>query len=70
VSEFILLIDVIKFKPGRETCEDPDKPNKGGDFPEGDDPNAIEVMMRELKITKREAVALMGKKCSQFADHE
>lgn len=50
----------IRFRLGRRDCLDPDNPQKHAEFPEGDDPNAIIVLQEELRITRTQAIALLG----------
>jgi len=50
----------IPFKIGRRTCAQPDNPQKNARFPDGEDPNALQVLRTEFGLTEGETVALMG----------
>lgn len=52
----------IPFSIGRQTCSNPDNPNKRARFPEGDDPKGLQVLMSEFGLRRDEAIALLGKR--------
>ena len=60
ITGVVLFSGFIRFSTGRQTCPNPDSPNKGGEFPKGNDPNAMQVMIDELGMTREEGVVLLG----------
>ena len=51
----------MPYSIGRRTCLNPDNPGKRAVFPEGDNPNGIAALISEFRMSRREAVALLGR---------
>lgn len=52
---------MIPYQVGRKTCDDPENSDKVVDFPRGSDPHALDRLMEEFDLTRKDAIALIGK---------